>query len=57
MQIYLDNAATTRVSDEVFREMTPYFKNKYGNASSLHDFGQEANNSIENAITWDNNEI
>ena len=49
MQIYLDNAATTRVSDEVFREMTPYFKNKYGNASSLHDFGQEANNSIENA--------
>src|SRR3989338_322067 len=49
MQIYLDNAATTRVYDEVFREMTPYFKNKYGNASSLHDFGQEANNSIENA--------
>lgn len=49
MQIYLDNAATTRVSDDVFREMTPYFKNKYGNASSLHDFGQEANVAIEKA--------
>ena len=33
MQIYLDNAATTKVSDEVFKEMTQFFKNKYGNAS------------------------
>jgi len=49
MRIYLDNAATTRISDEVFKEMTLFFKNKYGNASSLHDFGQEANTAVENA--------
>jgi len=48
-QIYLDNAATTRVDDSVLREMAPYFNEKYGNASSVHVFGQQAKEAIEKA--------
>lgn len=46
-QIYLDNAATTRVDDAVLKEMTPYFNEKYGNASSVHVFGQQAKEALE----------
>ena len=46
-QIYLDNAATTRVDDEVLKAMTPYFNVNYGNASSTHFMGQEARNAME----------
>jgi len=45
----MDYAATTPVDEEVLKEMLPYFKEKYGNASSLHSFGREAFDAIENA--------
>lgn len=45
--IYLDNAATTKVDDKVLAEMTPYFNEKYGNASSVHVFGQQAKEALE----------
>ena len=46
-QIYLDNAATTKVDDAVLKEMIPYFNEKYGNASSVHIFGQQAKEALE----------
>jgi len=46
-QIYFDNAATTRVDDEVMKAMIPYFTEKYANASSTHFMGQEAKNALE----------
>jgi len=45
--IYLDNAATTKVDDSVIKEMIPYLKEKYGNASSVHLKGQEAKRALE----------
>ncbi len=47
--IYLDNAASTPMLDEVITEMLPYFKEHYGNPSSLHRFGRVAMRAIENA--------
>lgn len=39
MKVYLDNASTTNVSAEVFEAMIPYFKDEFGNPSSLHEKG------------------
>ncbi len=46
-KIYLDNGASTFVSNEVINEMMPYFTNIYGNPSSLHSFGREANEALD----------
>lgn len=42
MQVYLDNAATTRLDPRVLAKMKPYLTAKYANASSIHRPGQEA---------------
>ena len=39
MQAYLDNAATTEVTEDVYEAMLPYFKDSYGNPNSLHTLG------------------
>ena len=49
MKVYLDNAATTPVDKEVLKAMEPYFCDIFGNASSLHSFGQEASKAVEKA--------
>ncbi len=48
-RVYFDNSATTAVDPRVMDEMMPYFSTKYGNASSLHSFGREAYNALEDA--------
>lgn len=47
--IYLDNAASTQISDEVLQEMMPYLKENYGNPSSIHRYGRVATKAIETA--------
>ena len=47
--VYLDNAATTKMSKRVIEEMTKSFENIYGNPSSIHTLGQKAKAVVENA--------
>lgn len=49
MKIYLDHAATTPVRQEVLEAMKPYFSEKFGNASSLHQWGQQAKEALEHS--------
>ena len=49
MQIYADNAATTKMSRVAIEAMLPYMDNVYGNPSSLHSVGQEANEALTEA--------
>lgn len=46
-RIYLDYAATTPVDPRVSKAMPPYFSKKFGNTMSLHSFGQEAKQALE----------
>ena len=48
-RIYMDNAATTRVTEPVFEAMRPYFCEIFGNPSSVHAFGREARKAVEQA--------
>lgn len=47
-KIYLDNAATTPIADEVIDEMVSVLRENFGNPSSTHSFGQDAKIIIEN---------
>lgn len=62
--IYMDNAATTYVKKEVLEAMLPYYGEKYGNPSSIYEFGAENKKAVDNArsiiaktINADDNEI
>ncbi|MBQ3864340.1 MAG: cysteine desulfurase NifS [Clostridia bacterium] len=48
-KIYMDNAATTRVTEPVLEEMAPYFTQFYGNPSSVHAFGRDARKGLDQA--------
>lgn len=45
--IYLDNAATTKVADSVVDAMLPYFKEYYGNASSIYQLGAKSKEALD----------
>ena len=49
MQIYVDNAATTKMSSTAINAMLPYMDGVYGNPSSLHSMGQKANEALTDA--------
>lgn len=48
-RVYFDNNATTPVLPEVFEAMRPYLLEEYGNASSIHQHGQQARAAVDNA--------
>jgi cysteine desulfurase len=48
-QVYLDNAATTQVHDEVISKINDVLKNSFGNPSSVHSYGRSSKSIIEDA--------
>jgi len=48
-RVYADSAATTRLLPEVLEAMLPYLKDVFGNPSSLHDWGAQAQEAVEQA--------
>jgi cysteine desulfurase len=48
-KIFLDNAATTPLDPEVFEAMLPYFKEHFGNPSSIHSHGRKVKSALETA--------
>ena len=49
MKIYLDNAATTKMDEEVVQAMIPFMTQEFGNPSSIHSFGRKTRTAIEQA--------
>jgi len=47
--VYMDHIATTPVAEEVIEAMLPYFRQDFGNPTSLHSFGQKAKKAINEA--------
>jgi cysteine desulfurase len=47
--VYLDHAATTPLDERVLSAMVPYFTKHFGNPSSIHSWGQQAEGAVENA--------
>lgn len=47
--IYLDNAATTKMSEEVKEAMDPYLEEKFGNASTMYGYGETSRQALEKA--------
>ena len=47
--VYFDNNATTRVAPEVLEEMLPFFKERYGNPSSMYNFGGDVHRDLDRA--------
>ncbi len=47
VDIYMDNAAGTRLLDEVFEEMVPFFNKEFGNPSSIHTAGKKPKEAVE----------
>ncbi|PNX46748.1 MAG: cysteine desulfurase NifS [Thermoplasmata archaeon M9B1D] len=48
-KVYLDYGATTPVDKDVLNEILPFFHERFGNASSIHSYGKEAFDAVENA--------
>lgn len=48
-KIYLDNAATTKLDEQVFDAMLPFLKDEFGNPSSIHSYGRKTRSAIETA--------
>src|SRR4051812_28261901 len=49
MKVYLDNAATTKLDENVLKAMMPLMLEDFGNPSSIHAYGRKTRSSIENA--------
>lgn len=49
MRIYVDNSATTAVSETSLKAMLPYFRENFGNASAIYSYGQEAKKGLEDS--------
>lgn len=49
IDVYMDNAATTVVSEEVLAEMTPYLEERYGNPDTHYHLGREAAEAVDEA--------
>lgn len=49
VEVYLDNAATTALDDEVVEAMRPYFEERYGNPETVYRLGREAKKAVEDS--------